>query len=70
MSTTPTTLTVFVRAAGSDLDDMGPPGPGRFYLVLELPNGPNDMVQEAMMTQRIQIHAAPLLDARAERGPS
>jgi hypothetical protein len=52
-------LTVFVRAAGTDLDEMGPPSPGRFYLVLELPQGHNDMVQEALRTNRIQIRAAP-----------
>jgi hypothetical protein len=33
-----------VRALGRDIDGLGPPGTGRFYLVLEVPTGPLDEV--------------------------
>jgi hypothetical protein len=65
----PSTLTALVRAAGRDLDDMGPPGIGRYYLVLEIPTGPNAMIQKALTSGRIQVHAASCRLV-PERGPS
>jgi len=62
--TTPTpapegaTLTAMVRAAGLDLDGLGAPGLGRFYLVLEIPQGQNAMVHAALVSGRIKLSAA------------
>jgi len=48
--------TAMVRALGQDIDGLGPPGLGRFYLVLEVPTGPlGDVLTEAVTSGRIGL---------------
>ena len=48
--------TAMVRALGQDIDGLGPPGLGRFYLVLEVPTGPlGDVLTDGMTSGRIGI---------------
>jgi hypothetical protein len=48
--------TAMVRALGQDIDGLGPPGLGRFYLVLEVPTGPlDDVLTEAVTSGRIGL---------------
>ena len=48
--------TAMVRALGQDIDGLGPPGLGRFYLVLEVPTGLlGDVLTEAVTSGRIGL---------------
>ena len=48
-----------VRAAGRAMDDLGPPGFGRVYLVLEVPTADAKFIQSVLKSGRVGLTELP-----------